>query len=184
MTPRPSRKVTILDGMILVAAVACGFALRRGTEGPSEGVIEPTNWFGRNTREPVRAVLPFLLTLTPAVLLMRLQRPRPRWPKLARQPGMAACCAAIMPIALTLLALAHERWTRDPSSDEFAWAWVVNSYVLTEGGAIAGVWVLGAWLALGLSGRRRAERSGIDRLGRTIGVGWLLVLAVEILRQA
>jgi hypothetical protein len=47
-----------------------------------------------------------------------------------------------------------------------------------------GLWVLAAWLALALSGRRRLEPGGIDLLGRLVGAGWLVILAIRILGTA
>jgi hypothetical protein len=183
MSPRSPRKFTILDGMILVAAVACGFALRRLTTGIfNGGVFESLNWLGRNAIEPMRAAMPFLATLTPAVLLIRLRRPRPALWRLARQPGMAACCAAILSMPPTLLALAREnRAVVEGESEVFPPDWVARIFLLEEGAVMAGLWVLAAWAALMLGGRRRPERGWIDRLGRVVGLGWLLALAVHVL---
>jgi hypothetical protein len=46
--------------------------------------------------------------------------------------------------------------------------------VIWFGWPYSGPAVAGAWLALIVTGRWRAERSGIDRLGRFIGVCWLI----------
>lgn len=181
MTPRSPRNFTILDGMILVAAVACGFALRRAMTGDYGGVFEPLNWLGRNAREPLWAVLPFLMTLTPAVLLIGLRRPRPVLRRLARQPGMAACCAAMLPMTVTLAGMAQVNWLRDPKSAGDPMVWLESAFAVAEGGALTGIWVLAAWLVLAIGSRRRAERGWIDRLGRLVGIGWLLVLAVYFL---
>ncbi len=181
MTPSVRRKFTILDGMILVAAIACGFAMRRAMEGAFDNVLSLDNWLGRTTREPVRAMLPFLLMLTPAVLALRLRRPRPELRRLARQPGMAASCAAIWPIAMTLAGFAWTYGTRTPPSGDPTWAVRNDGMVLDDCGAKVGIFVLAAWLSLALSGRRRPERSWIDRLGRIVGIGWILILAIDIL---
>lgn len=185
MSSRSPRKFTILDGMILVAALACGFALRRVEAGAGQfvGAFGPDNWLGRNAQEPIHAVVPFLTAMTPAVVLMRLRRPRPRLRIVARQPGMAACCAAIIPLAMTLIELVRENW-RLASSARDPFDWLASAFLLTEGGAMTGLWVLAAWAALAMGGRRRPERGWIDRLGRLVGLGWLLVLAVEILGHA
>src|SRR5262249_42635116 len=145
-----------------------------------EGRFGEENWLGRNAREPIQAVLPFLVAMTPAVLLMRLRRPRPRPRIVARQPGMAACCAAIIPMARTPIELARGNW-RLASSSMHPFAWRSSALPLTEGGALTGLCVLAAWVALAVGGRRRAERGWIDRLGRLVGIGWLLVMAVYLL---
>lgn len=182
MRPKTARKLTILDAMILVAAVACGMAMTR-TFHPSSDVwlADPNNWFGRITNDPVKAivVVPFLMTFTPAVLMIRMRRPRPRFRRLMRQPGMVASCAAAVPIAVSLLRLAHREWPGDSSA---ALNGIINSDPLFADCALdAGVWILAAWLVLWLSGFRRPERSRIDRVGRFVGAGWIVVLAVRIL---
>jgi len=40
--------------------------------------------------------------------------------------------------------------------------------------AFVGPGVMGAWLALILIGRWRSERGAIDRLGRLVGIGWIV----------
>jgi hypothetical protein len=181
MRLRARRKATILDAMILVAAVAGGLALSRQM---FQVYAIEGNWFGRVAEGLVRvsAVLPFLMTLTPAVLLMRLRRPRPRWQRMFRQPGVAACAAAMGPVTLAWARIAYLDWHPPGPALAFAfdWAWGPGT-VVWHCGIDAGLWVLAAWLALSLSGRRRTERGGIDRLGRVVGAGWLLVLAVRIL---
>ncbi len=181
MRPRKPRKATILDAMILVAAAACGLALSRAMDGPNEGSL---NWFGRTADGLVRisAVLPFLMTFTPAVLLMRLRRPRPRWRKLARQPGVAACSAAMVPMVVAWLQIAYAEC--QPRYESFFMQGGGGGRLFRDCGFHAGLWVLAAWLALTLSGRRRSERSGIDRLGRVVGAGWLMMLAIQILGTA
>jgi hypothetical protein len=188
MRPTPTRKLTILDGMVLVAAVACGLSVRPKLNAwYGQGPVYAQNWFGRITDDPVKvaSAIPFLMTITPAVLVMRLRRPRPRWRLLARQPGTAACCAAIGPIAIAALHLCLLEWRADHvgSGDLYA-PWVSWEPVLWICGSSAGLCVLAAWLALAVSGRRSVERSGIDWLGRLVGAGWLAILAVRILGAA
>jgi hypothetical protein len=183
MRPPTPRKFTILDGMILVAAAGCGLALSRAMSTWSGYAL---NWFGRVTEDPVKvgAAIPFLMTITPAVLLMRLRRPRPRWQRLTRQPGMAACSAAVVPIAIALLRICRFEWFSDHVGYDDMYTWVSWETPFWDCGFHVGCWVLVAWLALALSRRRRSELSGIDRLGRVVGAGWLTILAVRILGAA
>jgi hypothetical protein len=120
------------------------------------------------------------MTLTMAVLLMNLRPPRPRWRRMARQPGMAACCTATVPIIVALIGFTYWRLTLEPNTRLFCEDWRGDS-LFGYCGYTAGLWVLAAWLTLALSGRWRAERSGIDALGRLVGVVWLLILAIRIL---
>jgi hypothetical protein len=185
MKPTSPRKITILDAMILIAASACGLALSRTMEGPWEDIaFYASNWLGRLTNDPVRvgAALPFLMTFTPAVLLIRLRQPRPRLRRLLRQPGMVACTAAMVPIVLALLQLSYLEWGPRPRSPYgIDWA---RRPLFWDCGFDGGIWVLGAWLALALSGRRRAEPSRIDRLGKLVGASWLIVAAIWVLGTA
>jgi hypothetical protein len=182
MRPATPRKLTILDAMILVAAVACGFPLGRATAGVVyyDGPGHEQNVVARCADRPVRAVLPFLMTLTTAALFIRLRRPRPRWRRLARQPGMAACCAAVVPIAFVSIGFAGLKWQLEPNATLWCGDWRADP-LFGGCGYLAGVWVLTTWLVLALGRRWRAERSAIDRLGRIVGVAWLAVLALWIL---
>jgi hypothetical protein len=142
---------------------------------------------GRVTDDPVKVAtaIPFLMTITPGVLFMRLRRPRPRWRRLVQQPGMAACSAAIVPIAIALLQICRLEWQFDHVGYGDMYAPRVSwESLFWDCGFQAGLWVLAAWLALALSGRRLSEPSAIDRLGRLVGAGWLMILAVQILGTA
>jgi hypothetical protein len=194
LTPTTPRRFTVLDGMILVAAVACGLSLRREAHAalqphtvmPYENRVEST------TRRTIEAMFPFLATMTPAVLIMSLRRPRPRWRKLVRRPGMAACCAAILPLIVSLielhrLAMPLEGHTSDnlrSSTGELlcfcSWLAPVGQ-LYGDAGIRVGLWVAGAWLILALSGFRRRERSWINGLGRVVGIGWISILGMRAL---
>lgn len=43
---------------------------------------------------------------------------------------------------------------------------------------LVGSWIISAWLILAVSGGWRPEKSWIDRLGRAIGIGWIIVYFV------
>src|SRR3954453_20841801 len=96
----PTRSLTLLDGMIVIAATACGFAAIRGA------VPEMLHMLPTGPRVPFLMSRPVLgialVTLAAwplpamwsiALLILRLRRPRPRWRRLSRQPGVAASCA-------------------------------------------------------------------------------------------
>jgi hypothetical protein len=187
MTPKTPRKFTILDGMILVAALAGGFALRRAAQEAFEERAFPHNYenrIGLVVRKAIEVEFPFLVTLTPAALVIRLRRPRPRWRRLARQPGMAACCATVFPIVMSLNGLREfaGAWpfpcrstatvtaSGSPSSSRSP-PWGCSSGTTTSPSACGSR----GRLVLALTGRRRPEKSWIDRMGRIVGIGWLSI---------
>lgn len=105
-----------------------------------------------------------------AVIGLRLRRPRPRWRRLGSQPGFVACVAMLVTLIPGLLWIAtiyHRPGFRRPLGFEQAWGCVIEW---------ADSAVLGAWFALVVSRRWRPERSWIDRLGRILGLYWLLLI--------
>jgi hypothetical protein len=102
-----TRNMTIFDAMILVAATAAGFALLQqllmlGFFFNPESVITRYVEMARCANE---VVFPFLSMWTLALFGMGLRQPRPPLRRLARQPGMAACAAASLALAVPLLAI-------------------------------------------------------------------------------
>jgi hypothetical protein len=97
-----------------------------------------------------------LIGLTPAQILLRLRRPRPGWCVLFRQPGFMACLAAVAGY------LIDRGWDDSirPGFAPFPF-WTALSVLV--------VWAI----LLGLK-RCRPEQSWIDRLGRTLGAGWVV----------
>ena len=132
-------------------------------------------------RTTVRAGLdlgvPFLAAWTVAVPVLRLRRPRLRFRRLFRQPGMAACCAGSAAMVLKLLFLAAiaarlgagigKGWLPLPRSmiDPNATAW----------------WIAGAWLCLPAAGGGDPRRAGLTGWGRLLGAGWLAAHAIHYL---
>jgi hypothetical protein len=171
MTTLQVRKFGILDAMIMVVATAAGLSLFRTIDPLSH---DPLSWSTRSPRVycavlgGVRATVPFLVTWTPVLIVLRLRRPRPRWRRLARQPGLVACSIAtliLMVGCLNLLSL------EGLPSDRFYH--LHNRMVFFD--LYPGYGVAGAWLILISSGRWRPELSGIDRLGRALGLVWMIV---------
>jgi hypothetical protein len=194
MPSRSSRNFTILDGMILVAVLAGAIAMRRAAwDGIARHGFIGYTGFRKFGDAAIEEGFPFLVALTPAVLAMRLRRPRPRWRLLLRQPGTAACVAAMIPLATSLYGLWDlARFLEHPVSELPAGVGGASSFgsiirmpplgdIEVVYGTTIGLWVLGAWLVLRLSGRRRPERSWIDLLGRLVGLGWVLMVPMKIL---
>jgi len=177
MRPREVRRFTIADAMVLVSASAVstlllrsympGFALQLGYLGSSvSGPWGPWHVYAWLHGPGSCLVVP----LTAAVIVARLGRPRPRWSRLACQPGFVACLAVTASLAPGLLwyaTIRHRPGFRQPGAFEQTWS-IVTHWTDTA--------VLGAWLALALARRCRAEASWVDRAGRALGVYWVLLL--------
>jgi len=93
-----------------------------------------------------------ILTLT--FLVIRLRRPRPALRQLIWQPGMMAC--TIITLLFPTLFFATDR-----RSGPLVWLFMSAS-------------VAAAWLAAWWGGRMRPEPGWIDRLGRGLGVCWIV----------
>jgi hypothetical protein len=133
------RRFGVGDAMVLVAAVT--IALGMGREGCRDLKSVPAS----------SLVVPPLATLTVAVLVMRLRRPRPPLRKLVRLQGTAACLMALS--SAIFLPLVDASRDRTPL-------------------IVAGAW---AWLGLKETGFWRPEPTWIDRLGRALGWAWIIV---------
>jgi len=166
---KPSyRPFTVLDGMVLVAATAVGLALVHAYV-PVLLASRIERAEGRfvawATGPPSCLALPWMLGL----LVLRLRQPHPPRRLLARQPGLVACAAALaglLPGGLWSLSVAEFRgpaWSRLRFPEQ--WFGVID-FVAPA--------VVGAWLALALSRRWRAEPGWIDRAGRLLGVFWVV----------
>lgn len=167
------RPFTILDGMILTAALAVGFGLSRlcwprSIASPAFSPHAIREWSSATCGA---IMLPWTLSF----IAIRLLRPRPTIDRLMCQPGMAACCAGAVAIAaglcpdlLPLLYAPHLAPGRSVGKVLFLRSyWYI--YKLPVGPA-----VVATWLALVLGGYWRPERGWIDALGRCIGASWII----------
>ncbi len=115
---------------------------------------------------------PCVATWTLTLLILRLRRPRAGFVRLARQPGMMACLAVAIFLAiriafyLGLICL----YGLNP------WFWVKR---LANEAVRAGYVVAVTWLTLAITGRRRPEPGWIDRLGRILGVYWIVLVLMS-----
>ncbi len=174
----PRRRFTILDGMILVAAAAIAVAWLRGVLkiylsvlGSARGASLPDRilWGLPN-------LVPPLVLATFVTLVLRSVRPRPSWRKISYQPGFAACAAAALIVSLqfvyrfSIVAVKQlsDLKTRGTAS-VLALAQIATDLTGT------GLAVMAAWLILMLIRGWRVEPTWIDRLGRLIGVCWIVL---------
>jgi len=175
----PARRFTLRDGMILVAASALSFVMVSSLwriSGPS-----PTLWQYANS-----FLLFGLVALTPAVLALRLIRPRPTVQKLCRQTGFAALLISSVIMSITFIILGSislALWIKGRrlpplppggTTDPFWWANLLLNSASEVGPAVVAGWVL-----LVLSGRRRPGRDWLEFAGRAIGTGWIIFFLIN-----
>jgi hypothetical protein len=114
--------------------------------------------------------LPFLAAWTLAIVPMRLLAPRPRFRRLARQPGTIAAIAASLGIATSALQVACTLiysifgYQADP---------MLLLALLGGVASYPGLAVFVAWITLLVGGRWRAEPNWLDRAGRVFGAYWI-----------
>lgn len=178
----PCRRFTLLDGMIAVAALGAGLGLIRPLNLDFDWEIYGEIWLNPHLfwdswmadqaivqAFNVATIITFASTL--ATLAFRLRSPKPSRRRLARQPGMAA----ILTAAAAWIACAPWiiTWPSDPPEPT---AYAVESETnLSIVVALAGFGVATRWGLLLLSRRWRAEASWIDRLGRLVGITWVVL---------
>jgi hypothetical protein len=166
------RRLTLLDALILIVPLAVGLSLTRSYVGSDPVRVHrlgaPPPWLRTYlSAEFLRSVgSRFASMAMLGLLVIRLRRPRPDLRRLSRQPGAVACAAAVTAMAAdgaVVLAWAIFRTVPIPVAVDFwrMFAWRI------------GPAVVGAWTALALGGRWRAEKSWIDRAGRFLGAFWV-----------
>ena len=168
MSTRASPKFTLVDAMIVVAALAVWFAALRY-------LAELTNltsiWhlgdygFFRILRNQIGLLL---CILSAAVLVMGLRLSCHGRRRLWLEPGLAACAAAILGVAVQTVFMALVSHAGLLTWERFA----IGAF--WSGWPRCGPAVAGSWLTLIVTGRWRARRGSIDRLGRVVGACWLL----------
>ncbi len=167
-----NRRFTLADLMVLVVATAVGLAMFR----PYLAAMGPTF---RNTVSSLRTIettygaWSFVAAWWMiALLFLQYRRPHPSRGRLARRPGHAACCVAVVALVVGTIHEIVDLACRDPAGMPFSFHQLWITVSVRVGPAVAG-----AWLLLALSGRWRSDPGWIDRLGRLLGccwIGWLL----------
>jgi len=187
MRPTDRRRITLFDVMALIAATAIGLAIARVGWPPQAlgpGATAPAAPSRPSGYKSRMAVMPTLQRIAPAfscmaawsgaLLASRLRPPRPRWRRLAGQPGTIAAIATLLVWLIEAPPIVWLSWY----DGRFGWSSptrlaqvAANSTVML--GHHAGLAVAIAWLTLALGGRWRPERSWVDRSGRVLGVAWI-----------
>ena len=181
-----SRRISLLDVMILVAVTAVGLALLRFRISFAD---LPAFFATLTTRPPggrsvggtlllasglLELAIPCVLPWTLGLIAIRLIPPRPRLRRLVLQPGFIACVAFLGVGLLAYLIAVATLGIRGKLNPPRAGTLVGYHGGATLLGVQQGGWAVAvAWLILALSGHWRPEPSWLDRLGRTFGCFWL-----------
>ena len=174
------RTFHLRDGLILIAAIAIGFAAARpalrhfafdhflGLSGP----------FATRIFYGLLFATPILIACSTATLLLAVLRPRLSLRRLSRQPGFMANIGGLAGVIALLLPGLIETAVaacRDPG---FAAILFGKRYVLVLSyGSVPYVWcfVLGAILPSGLRGEWCPRPEWLDRLGWLLGSMWFIM---------
>jgi hypothetical protein len=174
------RKFTLFDAMVLIAAAAIALLPVRLFLSAFAGLSESLSLAYRIVEFAFVAdalVCPLALSLSLAVFVLRLRKPRPGLPRVFRQPGMAACTAVLVYCLLFLIATLISLFL-----SYFASGLFLNHMFLQFNFAIwllvlpmsmMGITVAAVWILLWLIGAWRPEPSWIDRAGRAVGIYWV-----------
>ncbi len=187
-SPRDGRRLTLGDLMVLVGAptlglAACQAVVRTMLDGQTSLVDLlriPDVWTAPDVALRAINLVGLALTVfgpwTFLLPILRLRRPRPRWRRLTLQPGLTACLAATFGMALSLAVIGLTLFTRGfmPAAWGRTWFDWLRLFLLDELVGYAGVSVASAWSLQALSGRWRPTPDAIDRLGRAVGVLWIV----------
>jgi hypothetical protein len=192
------RRITLLDAILLVGSAAIGMGMfqlsRRAWFGgwiriADRGVPNIHAW---STTEALATcsdiavyLIPVVAPWTFLVILLRMRSPRPSGRRIWRQPGMAACLAAIFGWFWSVLALLLAmnvgyvaRSKRVLTLDDWAQKYLADEVFMYVGLAVAAT-----WLVQYQSGRWRRSADWIDLLGRALGVLWIVIGLVWTLRE-
>ncbi len=174
---RPARKMTLLDLMILVAAMALGFKIVRDIV-PGVAHMVPTGpdfWFLMprwlmNASILILASWPLPAMVTIALLLIRIRAPRPTLRRLARQPGFVAGLAVTMISLCNALMLLAAGLRVGETTDLYPFTAIP-----------IGAAVLVAWVTLLSVGRWNPQHDFLDRAGRVLGCYWIAMFPLAYL---
>ncbi|HEU5118507.1 MAG TPA: hypothetical protein VFT74_18000 [Isosphaeraceae bacterium] len=177
MLALPVRRFTLLDGLVLTAAVAVGLAWLRGEPNLLQLLLEAR----ASNRGEWLFLLAFLtfpigFCLSLAVLALNLRPPCPSRRRLTTYPGFVAVFTAVagfLVILTLILGVLVSRPSPDTRMSEFLFGPAsLEVYGLLYTPSL-GLAVLVAWLSLILGRRFRRQRNWLDCLGRLLGLYWI-----------
>jgi hypothetical protein len=161
----PTRKMNLVDLMIVVAAMAAGLGLARtalSNDDPRRpGLVSTPRYRAGYAIQYVHDLtLPCVAMLSIAAVVLRLRKPRPGAVEMVQQPGCLASGVAVCGMACVgLMALTQ------PFGRMFNLFFSLSLF--------NGVMVGFAWISRAIGGRWKPEPGWIDRLGRVLGAAWI-----------
>ena len=177
--PTTPRRFTIAEGLTLVAATALGLAPLRPTLALyRSGWLTASPWvIGNYVVLYASLVTPTAAAWSIALAASSRRRPRADGQRLGSRPGAAAALAGCLGAVAAALIVGGRGATgnlnlvlADPRLLGYA-ALAVACIFFTP---VIGFGVICAWATLAAVGRWRPEPSAIDRLGRALGVYWIV----------
>ena len=172
------RRLNLFDGMILVAGMASCFPLTRfyldeyaanfTRNAITFAWLEfSTDWI---IGEAAKVATLWLAMLSPVLLLIRLRPPRPNRIDLFAQPGASASLVSTL-----LTALGIPIWTAAGVIVGQGPGLFFDKLTFSRLLAQVGSAILMVWIVQALSHQWRPEPSWIDRAGRFLAIGWIVV---------
>ena len=182
MVLKSYRKFTVLDALLLIAAVAIGLAW---TKYYNDCKNEYDSTYIEGERPPyvrgIEAVLSCTIGLSHCVavvtivlLLLRFFGPRVRFRRLVCQPGVVAGGAVLLAVLVGMIDPAVYRIRTNFTDFNYANVCNLSDYFTLSSGN-ASLAVASAWILLGASGRWRGGNDWIDRFGLALGLFWLVI---------
>lgn len=188
MPSTPRRRFTLFDMMLLIAATAIGarslqiiWSFLNVSHFASP--LDKRPFLGVLVRVPhaLGAAVPLVSAWTFAMPALWMRGPRQPFHRLVLQPGLAACIAAASALVLSAIfriaevaAIAVSQGQPISFGDMGIWAFLCLAFIEQPSGVgitVAAVW---SWLILGR--RWRPQPTWIDRMGRVLGVYWLMMI--------
>jgi hypothetical protein len=192
--------MTVLDATLLVGSAAVGLGMLQWvgrslfqgwtwTQIIDRGVPDlhtlSANGVALTASDVTVFLIPIVAPWTILLILLRMRSPRPGWRRIWREPGMAACLAALLGwcwsglgliLALDVAYLARSNRALPPGR----WA---QEYLADEVFMYVGLAVAAVWTVQYLSGRWRRSADWIDTMGRVVGVLWIVIGLVWTMRE-
>lgn len=188
--PEPRRWPSLGESMVLIAATGVGLATLQAVIGAIPGgstfllglrpITPPGGWTADALivagTDLLITPLPFVGAWSPVLLLLSLRYPAPARRRAFGRPGLTACLAATFGMVLAFVVmlatagigvLVEGALRRGP----IGWLLLLCFEDLL---VYAGVAVASSWATLAASGRWRPQPDWIDRMGRVVGVIWLV----------